>query len=125
MRRTGQFYRLIVISPTVSVSYAGQRVTVQTGKRGKSPGELPDCRRGGRAKALEMLGLGITTRLMPTCMPGGFAPRTPTGLPVASASRRHRRRPQHLTVRPPGLARDLGQLTQHRLDVLVRLTAEP
>src|SRR3954447_13699881 len=40
------------------------------GTRGKSPGELPDRRRVSRMKAAKLLGLGMTKRLMPTCMPG-------------------------------------------------------
>jgi hypothetical protein len=36
----------------------------------KSPGELPDCWRVGRAKAAETLGPGITKGRMPTSVPG-------------------------------------------------------
>jgi hypothetical protein len=42
----------------------------QISTRGKSPGEPPDCRRVGRAKAAETLGPAITKRRMPTCMSG-------------------------------------------------------
>src|SRR3954453_14991210 len=42
----------------------------QASTRGKSPGELPDCRRVSRVKAAGLLGLGMTNRLTPTCMPG-------------------------------------------------------
>jgi hypothetical protein len=40
------------------------------GTRGKSPGKLPRRRRVGRTKPLEMLGLWIAKRLIPTCVPG-------------------------------------------------------
>src|SRR5689334_23865893 len=40
------------------------------GTWGKSPGELPVCRRVGRAKAAETLGPAITKGRTPTSVPG-------------------------------------------------------
>src|SRR3954452_13858684 len=48
----------------------------RTRTRGKSPGALPDCRRVGRAKAAEMLGLEMTQGDDADLHARGFAPRT-------------------------------------------------
>src|SRR3954447_1528728 len=66
------FLRRVPVSAFVFMSLGYHR-----GTRGKSPGALPDCRRVGRAKAAEMLGLEMTQGADADLHARGFAPRTP------------------------------------------------